>query len=324
MKKILVTGGAGFIGTNLCRRLLNEGQAVICADSFWTGRRENVADLLAKERFTLVEADVTAPDFTETVLRAAGGEGIGQIYHLACPASPVHYQADPIHTAKTCFLGALAVLELAGRQQARVLLASTSEIYGDPLEHPQREGYRGNVNPDGPRACYDEGKRIAETLFFDARRMFGTDVRVVRIFNTYGPYMAPDDGRIFSNFIRQALRGEDLTVYGDGSQTRSFCYIDDLLDGLQAMMGQEVFCGPVNLGNPEEFTVLQAAQTVIALTGSASKIRFEPLPTDDPTRRRPDITLAARQLGYAPRVRLSEGLAKMIACYRNDRDGRPS
>ena len=315
-KKILVTGGAGFIGANLCRRLLAEGQAVICADNFWTGRRENVSELEGRTDFTLVETDVTAPDFAEGVLRAAGPEGIGQIYHLACPASPVHYQADPIRTAKTCFLGALAVLDLAQDQGARVLLASTSEVYGDPAEHPQRESYRGNVNPDGVRACYDEGKRIAETLFFDAQRSRGTDIRVVRIFNTYGPYMAPDDGRIFSNFILQALRGEDLTVYGDGSQTRSFCFIDDLLDGLRRMMAKEGFYGPVNLGNPGEFTVLQAARAVIALTGSGSRIVFRTLPADDPTRRRPDISLAEEELGYVPRIPLEEGLARTVAYFK--------
>ena len=316
MRYTLVTGGAGFLGSNLCRRLLAGGQAVICADDFSTGSRENVRDLLSDGRFVLTEADVAAPDFCERVLAAAGAEGIGRIYHLACPASPVRYQVDPIRTAKTCFLGSLAVLELALHENARVLLASTSEVYGDPLEHPQRESYRGNVNPDGPRACYDEGKRISETLFFDAQRSRGADIRVVRIFNTYGPYMAPDDGRVVSNFILQALRGEDITLYGDGSQTRSFCYVDDMLDGFEAMMEQDGFYGPVNLGNPEEYTVRQVAELVTGMTGSSSRIRRQALPADDPSRRRPDISLAKEVLGFAPRIPFREGLARTVAYYR--------
>ena len=305
-KKILVTGGAGFIGSALCRRLVREGNQVICLDNLFTGRRENVADLAATGRFELVVADVCdAYDFE-----------VDQIYNLACPASPPHYQADPIKTTMTSVLGAVNALELATRRGIRVLQTSTSEVYGDPLEHPQTEAYRGNVSCTGPRACYDEGKRVAETLFFDYARTHGTDVRVVRIFNTYGPGMRSDDGRVVSNFICQALGGEDITVYGDGSQTRSFCYVDDLVDGLVRMMGCEGFSGPVNLGNPSEVTVRELAELVIRLTGSSSKVVYRNLPVDDPTRRRPDIARAEGTLGWWPKVPLREGLVHTIDYFR--------
>lgn len=306
----LVTGGAGFIGAHLCTRLLDEGFEVVCLDNLYSGRQQNIEKLFVRDGFQFIEADVTdAEAFAEL-------GGFQVIYNLAAAASPVFYQADPIATMKTSVLGAINVLELARRTNARVLLTSTSEVYGDPLEHPQRESYRGNVNPIGIRACYDEGKRSAETLFFDYHRTHGVDIRVVRIFNTYGPHMRPDDGRVVSNFICQALRGQDITVYGDGSQTRSFCYVDDLVEGLVRMMGVEDFTGPVNLGNPEEFTVLQTAQKIIELTGSSSQIVFRGLPSDDPTRRKPDISLAFEKLGWRPVVSFDAGLRKTVEFFR--------
>ena len=309
-KTALVTGGAGFIGSNLCRRLIENGWKVVCLDNLISGREENIADLVGHPGFSFLKADVTD---------GCAFDSIGQveyIYNLACPASPPFYQADPIATMKTSVLGAINVLELARRTGARVLQTSTSEIYGDPLEHPQRESYRGNVNPIGLRACYDEGKRAAETLFFDYHRQHGVDVRVVRIFNTYGPGMRPDDGRVMTNFISQAIAGEDITVYGDGSQTRSFCYVDDMVDALVAMMECEGFIGPVNLGNPQELTMLELADKVIAQIGSSSRVAFCDLPSDDPTRRKPDISLAKEKLGWQPRVAIDEGIAQTVEYFR--------
>lgn len=305
-ERILVTGGAGFIGNHLCRRLLDEGHEVICLDNFYTGRRANIRPLLSNPRFELIRHDVVEPIRLE----------VTQIYHLACPASPVHYQANAIQTVKTSVLGTLNMLGLAKRVGARCLLASTSEVYGDPLVHPQREDYWGNVNPIGPRSCYDEGKRIAETLTMDYHRQHHVDVRIVRIFNTYGPNMLENDGRVVSNFICQALREEPLTVYGDGSQTRSFCYVDDLVEGMVRMMQAEEFTGPVNLGNPDEFTVAELAQKVLAMTGSASPIVYRPLPVNDPQRRRPDISLAGERLHWAPQVPLDVGLDRTITYFR--------
>lgn len=306
--KILVTGGAGFIGSHLCRRFVEEGHEVICMDNLFTGSKENVRDLMGKENFTFVEHDVTEPYDAD----------VERIYNLACPASPVHYQKDPVKTAKTGFLGAINALELARRRNARVLQTSTSEVYGEPQVHPQTENYRGNVNPIGIRACYDESKRIAETLFFDYHRMYGTDIRVVRIFNTYGPYMDPQDGRVVSNFIMQALRGEDITLYGDGSQTRSFCYVSDMVEGLVRMMEQDSgFIGPVNLGNPAEITVRELAETVIPMIDPSLRMVCVELPSDDPTRRRPDISLAGEKLGWAPSVPLKEGLARTVGYFRD-------
>ena len=323
-KTILVTGGAGFIGSHLCRALLRRGDAVICLDNYRTGTAGHVADLADDPSFALVEADVTEP-FGDAALAAAAKVAqiaaepkIDEIYHLACPASPVHYREDPIYTARTCFLGALNVLELADACGARVLLTSTSEVYGDPSVHPQKESYRGNVSTVGPRACYDEGKRIAETLFFDMRRTRGVDARVVRIFNTYGPNMEENDGRIVSNFVSQALKNEDITIYGDGSQTRSFCYVDDTVRALLLMMGLKKGPEtPVNLGNPEEHSVLDAAKMIIEHTGSQSKITYHPLPVDDPTRRRPDITLAKELLGWSPETPFAEGLDRTIQYFRD-------
>ncbi len=306
-KRILVTGGAGFIGTHLCQRLLSEGHEVICLDNFYTGRRANVRPLLEHPRFELARHDVIEPIRLE----------VTQIYHLACPASPVHYQANPIQTVKTSVLGTLNMLGLAKRVGARFLLASTSEIYGDPLAHPQREDYWGNVNPIGPRSCYDEGKRVAETLAMDYRRQHRVDVCIARIFNTYGPNMLENDGRVVSNFICQALRGEPLTIYGDGSQTRSFCYVDDLVDGLVRLMETQDFAGPVNLGNPSEFTVAELARKTLAMTGSDSPIVHRPLPENDPRRRRPDIALAGERLGWSPKVPLEVGLEQTIAYFRS-------
>ena len=309
--KILVTGGAGFIGTNLCRRLLDEGNEVLCLDNFSTGRRENLTELMKSGRFRLIEHDVVEPIDLEA----------DQIYNLACPASPPHYQADPIHTAKTCVWGGLNMLELARKNDAPILQTSTSEIYGEPLVHPQVESYRGNVNPIGIRSCYDEGKRMAETLFFDHARQYGTKIRVVRIFNTYGPMMDPKDGRVVSNFILQALRGEDITLYGDGSQTRCFCYVSDMVEALIRMMNNTSgFTGPVNLGNPVEMPVRELAERIIRLTASSSRLVLRPLPSDDPTRRRPDISLAREKLGWEPRVSLEEGLTKTVAYFRQYRD----
>ncbi|MEW6696875.1 MAG: UDP-glucuronic acid decarboxylase family protein [Bacillota bacterium] len=306
-KRVLVTGGAGFIGSHLCESLLNQGQEVLCLDNFFTGSKENVLHLMGHPRFEVIRHDVTEPILLE----------VDQVYNLACPASPVHYQYNPIKTTKTSVLGAINMLGLAKRAKATVLQASTSEVYGDPQVHPQKENYWGHVNPRGIRSCYDEGKRCAETLFFDYHRMHGIDIKVVRIFNTYGPRMHPRDGRVVSNFIMQALTGQDITVYGDGRQTRSFCYIDDLVTGLERMMNHSgPFTGPVNLGNPGEFTILELAEKVIALTGSQSKIVYQPLPQDDPMQRCPDISLAKEKLNWTPVVPLEEGLRKTIDYFK--------
>jgi len=308
VKRIVVTGGAGFLGSHLCERLVREGHDVICLDNFFTSQKSNVAHLLAEPNFELIRHDVTLPIYLE----------VDEIYNLACPAAPGHYQYNPIKTMKTSVLGAINVLGMAKRCRAKVLQASTSEVYGDPQVHPQPENYRGSVNTIGPRACYDEGKRAAETLFMDYHRMNRLNVRIVRIFNTYGPRMHPYDGRVISNFIRQALRGEDITIFGDGSQTRSFCYRDDLVEGIVGMMnGPDDFIGPVNLGNPGEFTIKQLAELVVELTGSASKPTYQPLPADDPTQRQPDIRLARQKLGWEPTVSLREGLAKTIDWFRS-------
>jgi len=308
VKRILVTGGAGFLGSHLCERLVEMGHDVICLDNFFTSQKSNVAHLLDKPNFELIRHDITLPVYLE----------VDEIYNLACPAAPGHYQYNPIKTMKTSVLGAINVLGMAKRCRARVLQASTSEVYGDPEIHPQPETYRGAVNPIGPRACYDEGKRAAETLFMDYHRMNGVDIRIVRIFNTYGPRMHPFDGRVISNFIRQALREEPLTIYGDGTQTRSFCYRDDVVEGMIRMMeNEEGFVGPVNLGNPEEFTIYELAQVVLELTGSRSPLVFKPRPADDPARRCPDITLARKKLGWEPKVPLREGLARTIEWFRS-------
>ncbi len=304
--RILVTGGAGFLGSHLCERLLDDGHEVVCLDNYFTGRKRNIAHLMDNHSFELIRHDVTFPIFVE----------IDQIYNLACPASPVHYQFNAVKTTKTSVMGAINVLGLAKRVKARVLQASTSEVYGDPTVHPQTEGYWGNVNPIGRRSCYDEGKRVAETLFFDYHRQNNVDIRVVRIFNTYGPRMHPNDGRVVSNFIVQALRGEDITVYGDGMQTRSFCYVDDLVEGLVRMMNTDGFYGPVNLGNPSEFTIRELAEKVIALVGGNSRIVYRELPSDDPRQRQPDITLARERLGWMPTVPLEKGLAKTVEYFR--------
>ena len=306
--RILITGGAGFVGSHLCDRLLGEGHEVICLDNFYTGRKKNVEHHLGNPRFELVRHDVIDPFKIE----------VDQIYNLACPASPVHYQSNPIKTVKTSVMGAINCLGLAKRIGARIFQASTSEVYGDPHEHPQTESYRGNVNPIGPRACYDEGKRCAETLFFDYHRQNGVDIRVIRIFNTYGPRMLANDGRVVSNFIVQALRGEDITIYGDGQQSRSFCYVSDLVEGFIRFMNQEVEVGPMNLGNPGEFTMLELARQVLAKVGGSSQIVHKPLPADDPKQRQPDITLARRALGWEPTIPLSEGLDKTIDYFRKD------
>lgn len=301
--RVLVTGGAGFLGSHLCDRLLAAGHELVCVDNFSTGSKANVRHLLNDLRFDLIRHDIVHPLFAE----------VDQIYNLACPASPVHYQSDPIHTIKTSVLGTMNVLGLAKRLNAKILHSSTSEVYGDPLIHPQPEDYWGHVNPHGHRACYDEGKRCAEALLFDYHRRHGIKIKVARIFNTYGPRMHPEDGRVVSNFVIQAVTGEPITIYGDGSQTRSFCYAEDLVDGLIRLMGtNDEFTGPVNLGNPVEFTVLELAKKVIELTGSRSKLSFKPLPSDDPKRRRPDISLAKEYLGWAPKVSLDEGLLKTI------------
>ena len=306
--RILVTGGAGFIGSHLCERLLERGHDVICLDNFFTGRKQNVAAHLQDPSFELVSHDVVEPIFLE----------VDQIYHLACPASPVHYQSDPYATLTTSVLGALRLAEHARLRRVRIIHASTSEVYGDPQEHPQRESYWGHVNPHGTRSCYDEGKRAAESLVMDYHRQNGVDVRVVRIFNTYGPRMLPDDGRVVSNFIVQALSGDDLTVYGEGEQTRSFCYVDDLVDGLIRMMNSDGEPGPVNLGNPEETTVKELALRVMTKVATRSRIVHKPVPLDDPTRRRPDITLARTRLDWEPRVALDEGLDRTIAYFRGE------
>ena len=304
--RILVTGGAGFLGSNLCDRLLKDGHEVVCMDNFFTGRKTNIAHQLANPNFELVRHDVTDPFKYE----------VDQIYNLACPASPPHYQYNPIKTTKTSVMGAINCLGLAKRVKARVFQASTSEVYGDPAVHPQPESYWGNVNPIGRRSCYDEGKRCAETLFFDYHRENKVDIRVVRIFNTYGPRMLPDDGRVVSNFIVQALKGEDITVYGDGQQTRSFCYVDDLLEGFVRMMAQTETVGPVNLGNPGEFTMLELAEQVLKLTKSKARIVHKALPSDDPKQRQPDITLAKKYQKWEPKVPLAEGLKKTIAYFK--------
>lgn len=303
--KILVTGGAGFIGSHLCKYLLDKGEEVICLDNFYTGRKENIVELEKNKNFKLIEHNIINPIELE----------VDQIYNLACPASPPHYQKDPLFTLDTCYLGVKNMLELAGKNRARILQASTSEIYGDPKEHPQKETYRGHVNPIGIRSCYDEGKRIGETLFFDYQRKHNTDIRVVRIFNTYGPNMDPEDGRVVSNFIIQALRGEDLTIYGDGNQTRSFCYVDDLIQGLYKMMNQDNFLGPVNLGNPHEFTIKELAEKILKLIGTKNKIIYQDLPADDPKQRKPDISLAKEKLDWEPKIELDEGLNKTIEYF---------
>jgi len=307
-KRVLVTGGSGFIGSHLCGRLLDEGHDVLAVDNFYSSDRHNVGELLANPRFELMRHDVTFPLYVE----------VDEIYHLACPASPVYYQRDPVQTTKTCVHGSINMLGLAKRLGAKILLSSTSEVYGDPAVHPQPESYWGNVNPIGVRSCYDEGKRAAETLFFDYHRQHGLGIKVARIFNTYGPKMAPDDGRVVSNFICQALKGEPLTVFGDGSQTRSFCYVDDLVGGLVTLMDSapEVI-GPVNLGNPGEFTMLELAKQVIALTDSDCELQHRPLPADDPVRRQPDISRARELLGWAPIVPLNEGLARTVDYFRH-------
>jgi UDP-glucuronate decarboxylase len=305
-KRVLVTGGAGFLGSHLCKRLLDDGNEVLCVDNFFTGSRRNIQHLLGNPSFELMRHDITFPLYVE----------VDQIYNLACPASPVHYQFDPVQTTKTSVVGAINMLGLAKRTKARILQASTSEVYGDPTVHPQPESYWGHVNPIGPRSCYDEGKRCAETLFFDYHRQHKTDMRVVRIFNTYGPHMHPNDGRVVSNFIVQALGGSELTIYGDGSQTRSFCYVDDLIDAMVRVMNKDGLIGPVNIGNPTEFTMLKLANAVIAQTGSKSQLKFMPLPSDDPKQRQPDISVAQRELGWSPNVALEQGLAKTIEYFR--------
>ena len=307
MKTILVTGGAGFLGSHLCDRLINEGNKVICVDNLYTGSVDNIRHLMDNPNFSFKEHDVIEPIDAD----------VDQIYNLACPASPPHYQADPIKTAKTSVFGALNLLELAKKNNARILQASTSEVYGDPQVHPQPESYRGHVNTIGIRSCYDEGKRMAETLFFDYHRQHNVDIRVMRIFNTYGPRMNPNDGRVVSNFIVQALNGEDITIYGDGTQTRSFCYVDDLIEGMYRLMNTEDFTGPVNIGNPGEFTMLELAEKVIELTGSSSKLVYRPLPSDDPLQRKPVIELAKEKLDWEPTIMLEEGLKKTIEYFKS-------
>jgi UDP-glucuronate decarboxylase len=305
-KRVLVTGGAGFLGSHLCERLLNAEQDVLCLDNFYTGTKDNIRDLIRDPHFEVLRHDITFPLYVE----------VDQIYNLACPASPVHYQFDPVQTTKTSVHGSINMLGLAKRVKAKILQASTSEVYGDPQRHPQPEEYWGHVNPVGLRACYDEGKRCAETLFFDYHRQHRLHVKVARIFNTYGPRMHPNDGRVVSNFIVQALQDRPITIYGDGSQSRSFCYVDDLVEGMiHLMQTPDGFTGPVNLGNPAEFTILDLAQTVIDLTGSRSEIVYQPLPADDPTQRCPDISLARQHLGWEPRVALEDGLRKTIAYF---------
>ena len=307
MSRIIVTGGAGFIGSHLCKRVIENGDEVVCVDSLFTGSKENIEELLSYDRFRFVEHDIVEPYFDEA----------DQIYNLACPASPPHYQYNPIHTSKTSVMGAINMLGMARKCKARILQSSTSEIYGDPQVHPQPESYRGNVNTIGIRSCYDEGKRMAETLFFDYHREHRVDIKVIRIFNTYGPNMNPDDGRVVSNFIVQALKGEDITIYGDGMQTRSFCYISDLIEGMYRMMNEsrEDFTGPLNLGNPSEFTMLELAKKVIEITGSGSGIVYKELPADDPTQRKPVIELAKKELDWKPAISLDEGLRLTIPYF---------
>ena len=305
-KRILVTGGAGFIGSHLCEKLLNKGNEVICVDNFFTGSKQNVIHLLNNPYFEIVRHDITFPLYVE----------VDEIYNLACPASPVYYSFDPVQTAKTSVMGAINMLGLAKRLKIKVLQASTSEVYGNPVEHPQTESYRGNVNPIGPRACYDEGKRCAETLFFDYYRQLKIKIKVIRIFNTYGPNMQPDDGRVISNFIVQALKNKDITIYGYGNQTRSFCYVDDLIEGIIKMMNsREDFVGPVNLGNPIELSILELAKKIIKLTNSKSKIVYKPLPEDDPKQRQPNIELAKRELNWEPKILINQGLKKTISYF---------
>lgn len=303
---VLVTGGAGFLGSHLCDSLIAAGREVLCIDNYFTGRRANIQHLAGNARFEAIRHDITFPFYAE----------VAQIFNLACPASPVHYQRDPVQTTKTCVVGAVNMLGLAKRTGARILQASTSEVYGDPHVHPQREEYWGNVNPIGPRSCYDEGKRCAETLFFDYHRQHNVAIRIARIFNTYGPRMQPDDGRVVSNFILQALRDEPITIYGDGSQTRSFCYVDDLIEGFVRLMETDNMTGPVNIGNPGEFTMLELAELVLQKVGGPSKITFHPLPSDDPKQRQPDISLAKSQLGWEPKVPLTDGLDRTIEYFR--------
>lgn len=307
-KRILVTGGAGFLGSHLCERLVDQGHEVLCVDNYFTGQRKNIAHLLQKPNFEVMRHDVTMPLFVE----------VDEIYNLACPASPIHYQHDPVQTTKTSVHGAINMLGLAKRTGAKILQASTSEVYGDPVEHPQTEAYWGNVNPIGPRSCYDEGKRCAETLFFDYHRQHNLRVKVMRIFNTYGPRMHPQDGRVVSNFIVQALAGDPITIYGDGSQTRSFCYVDDLIEGMMRLMGSsDDITGPINIGNPGEFTILELAKLVIEMTDSKSEMRFYDAPVDDPMQRRPDIGKANAVLGWSPSINLQEGIAKTIAYFKD-------
>lgn len=307
-QKILITGGAGFLGSHICRNLVLQGADVLCVDNYFTGNKQNIGDLLGKSNFELMRHDVTFPLYIE----------VDRIFNLACPASPIHYQYDPVQTTKTSVHGAINMLGLAKRVDARILQASTSEVYGDPEIHPQKESYWGKVNPVGIRACYDEGKRCAETLFFDYNRQHSLDIKVVRIFNTYGPSMHPDDGRVVSNFIVQALKGEDITIYGDGQQTRSFCYVDDLVSGMLAMMdSREGFVGPVNLGNPSEYTILALAEEILRQIGSKSKLSFMPLPQDDPHQRQPDISLAEKELNWAPSVTLEDGLRETIKYFKH-------
>ncbi|MFH1118728.1 MAG: UDP-glucuronic acid decarboxylase family protein [Bacteroidota bacterium] len=306
-KKILVTGGAGFLGSHLCERLLNEGNEVVCLDNYFTGQKSNVVHLLSNPYFEMIRHDVTMPFFIE----------VDEIYNLACPASPIHYQYNPIKTVKTSVMGAVNMLGLAKRIKAKILQASTSEVYGDPQIHPQTESYWGHVNPIGERACYDEGKRAAETLFVNYHKQNNVRIKIIRIFNTYGPRMHPNDGRVVSNFIVQALQGKDITIYGDGSQSRSFCYYSDLLDGMIKLMGTgDDFTGPVNVGNPNEFTILELAEKIIRLTGSSSKIIRKPLPSDDPMQRQPDISLAKSKLNWEPKIELEEGLIKTIDFFK--------
>ena len=313
MKRILVSGGAGFIGSHLCTRLINNGHEVICLDNFFTGAKDNIAHLMGNHHFEVVRHDVTYPYSAE----------VDEIYNLACPASPIHYQHDPIQTAKTSVMGAINMLGLAMRLDAKVLQASTSEVYGDPIVHPQPEHYWGNVNPVGYRSCYDEGKRCAETLFMDYHRQNDVRVKIIRIFNTYGPRMLPNDGRVVSNFVLQALNNEDITIYGDGKQTRSFQYIDDLIEGMIRMMETEDdFTGPVNLGNPNEFSIQELAKKIIAMTGSSSKIVFKSLPNDDPKQRQPDITLARKKLGWEPTIELEDGLSRMIEYFKGSKTNK--
>jgi len=306
--RVLITGGSGFIGSHLCERLLADGDEVLCADNFYTGRRQNIEHLLSNPRFEILRHDITHPLYVE----------VDEIFNLACPASPIHYQFDPVQTLKTSVHGAINMLGLAKRIKAKIFQASTSEVYGDPTVHPQPESYWGNVNPLGLRACYDEGKRAAETLFFDYHRQHGVRIKVARIFNTYGPRMHPNDGRVVSNFIVQALRGEPITLYGDGSQTRSFCYVDDLVDGFARLMStNDDINGPMNLGNPDEFTIRQLAELVLNLTGSSSQLVYKPLPADDPKQRQPDITFARKTLEWEPKVKLRDGLKRTIEYFRS-------